>query len=292
MVRQLLFVLLVINLYSCKKAEINQPSYIDVSSCLFTSTSVQGTTNQQFDNVEVYANNKPLGIWPVPSKIPIDADGTVEIKMLPVVKINGQSGLKVTYPFVKFYIKNIDLTRGVTTPFIPNFEYYPGTTFKWIEDFENNGTIFSNTISTIYADTSYSIINSGGSPNADVFEGNKTMILGMSASKPRVETSTASSLPFALSSSGTVNEVYIEFNYKADQAFTFGVIGNSSNYREVGGASATDGQWKKMYVFLTEVINTQPTYTNYKIFFHANKDANLSNPRILIDNVKVLSQLP
>ena len=47
-------------------------------------------------------------------------------------------------------------------------------------------------------------------------------------------------------------------------------------------------EWNKIYIQLTNVVSTQPTYTGYQVFIKATKEVN--NPAIYIDNIKLIAK--
>jgi hypothetical protein len=279
------FLLTVFSLFflfsGCKKLDTKTdiPSYIKVDSFSVNYTTSYsnggpGTKNHNFTDVQVSANGKSLGTFPIPSNIPVLDEGDASIIMSPVIKTNGVSSLRTDYPFMKSFTTSAKLVRGQQSTVTPTFDYLSSINFRWTENFEGAG--FS-IVGVGAADTSFRRSLS------DKFEGNAGLEIKLYNGK--TDCRVKSSLSFFLPSNST--DVYLELNYKANQAFEVGLIGsNASDIRSAGGVNATSS-WKKMYIFLTPVINANPV-SSYTVFFYVKNEG--GTPQINIDNIKLISR--
>ena len=280
------FLVVTIVFLGCTKLDpkIDAPSYIEINdyNVAYTSTynnGGPGTTHQKFTDVLVFANNQTLGFYPIPCKIPVLGEGPTNIMIKPVIKTNGVSSVRGDYPFMRFYTANPDLQRGQTTKLTPVFDYYSSIVFRWTEDFEGNGI---SIIGNAAYDTSFKRVS------YEKYEGNYALELALNNN---INCTLKSSSSFLLPATGT--DIFLELNYKADQGFEVGVIGNSPGQapemRAVGGVNAS-ASWNKIYMYLTTAVSTPPLYQTYSVYFFASKDNNLSNPKIYIDNIKLISK--
>ena len=82
------------------------------------------------------------------------------------------------------------------------------------------------------------------------------------------------------------NTIYLELNYKCNQTFVVGVIGD--DFDERGAITVnSSAEWNKIYIQLTGIVSAQPLHLGYKVFIKATKEVNI--PEIYIDNIKLIS---
>ncbi len=281
MQRRLQYLILLCNLLffiSCKKDKLKSPeSSFLVTNPVSLSTNffTQGTNSQKITDIWYYVNGQFKGVFPVGNVMPIVASGSAEITLFAGIKNNGISATRIPYPFYNSITFNQVCEPGKTYTISPVFQYNSGTFFYYHEEFESTGCYFTSAGDSDFVWTSDPLKTFGGT--------GKSIFMSMSDSKPtaRMLQSTAYFLP----SGGAT--VYLELNYKCNQPFTIGVIGGGSDERTALTVN-TSNEWNKIYVQLTSVISTQPTYPDYKVFIHANKQ--VASPEIYIDNVKLIYQ--
>lgn len=284
-VKKLLILFLLLFTYfffGCTKLDpkIEVPSYIEINNYNVAYTTTYnnggpGTTHQKFNDVLVYANNQPLGFYPIPCKIPVLSDGPTNIMIKPVIKTNGVSSVKTDYPLMRFYSVSPDLKRGEKTEITPVFDYYSGVVFRWTENFENNGI---SIVGNSPGDTCFKKVAS------EKFEGNYALQIALNSN---FDCTLKSSTGYYLPASST--DIFLELNYKADQSFEVGVIGGTNDMRSIGGVNASSG-WNKIYMYLTPAVSQPPFYPSYSVYFYVQKNNDLINPKIYIDNIKLISK--
>jgi hypothetical protein len=235
-----------------------------------------GTTHHNFTDIDVSVNGTNIGIFPIPAKIPIQNAGSNRISIKPVIKVNGVATVRADYAPIQLVDTVLTLEAGKATTFIPKFDYYPtGVTFYWVEDFEFAG-------SSLVGDNAIVL------QSAEKFEGNRAVKIELQNGQTNCTAFSSTLLPLP----NTSEMLYMEVNYKCNQKFTVGLTNSShSDIREVGGANASD-EWKKIYFFLTPAASNLPTYPAYYVYFNFHNDGTVQNdnPRLFIDNIKVLSQ--
>ena len=284
--RKLLLLILPLQLFffGCKKINPEEeiPSYIYIPYCKFTSDSLnQGTNLQDFSDVWVFKNNDFLGCYPVGSKIPILAEGNTIIKMRAGIKNVGIESLRSIYPMVQFYETNVNLKRGEVQTIVPDFLYFTGISFLRLESFSNPGTILAPTLST---DTFLSVY-SGSGPESIPGQGNCGFIY-LDNVYQFFEAISGSAIPYQLPS----RLCYLEMHYKSNTDLNISVSNGSTDIRLCARLFATEGNWKKIYIPLTENLNLAPTLLNFYLVLRASRTGSGPDPRIYIDNIKIIRQ--
>jgi hypothetical protein len=276
---------LIVLFLGCNKPDprIDAPSYLEIDNYqVLTDSSTQGTNNQNFTDVLILYSGQSLGYFPIPSKIPIPANGDKYLIIRPTIKVNGVSALRIDYPLFKGCDTTVSLTRGAIKKFTPVFKYYPTINFRFLEDF-NATTTKMKPVNA--ADTFCFSIDT-----VQHLDG-KHMSMKLDAAHPTFTVQSANAFPIPSTTA------YLEINYKSNVAFEVGLIGancqgcsfTSNDYRAAGGGNATQG-WKKLYVDLTSLVRTPPTYQLYYLYFYAIYSSTVQTTEIYIDNIKVISQ--
>lgn len=274
-------------LFSCSKDSLKSPAasfMVFNSPGLNITSSSQGANSLKVTDVWYYVDEQFQGCYPIGGIVPIVASGSANIKLFGGIRNNGIGATRQQYYFFKPISFSQTVEAGKTYTYNPVFEYISGAQFPVIDDFEGNGTgtsgiLFQNANNP--GDSAYVLITN---PSLVYGGTGKSLFLGMSDAKPTamVVTTLAKQMPL----SGA--RIYMELNYKCNQEITVGVAAGSEQ-RNAIVLNATDN-WNKIYIDLTTVVNTIPTYSYYKFYISAIKNANVANPAIYIDNVKVVTE--
>ena len=85
--------------------------------------------------------------------------------------------------------------------------------------------------------------------------------------------------------------VFLELNYKTNTPFVVGMIGQF----QTGGTELVrtliinaNNEWNKIYINLTATANYTVNVQSFKVFFEANKLDSIAEPKVFIDNIKLL----
>ena len=104
----LLFPVLLI-LSSCVKNN-PQPVWLEINERTLQSnpnaTDEQGEMTHNFSDVWVYVDNKVIGVFELPCKIPVLVSGAAKVQLYPTVRNNGIASTKKLYPFVEAFVDN------------------------------------------------------------------------------------------------------------------------------------------------------------------------------------------
>ena len=278
MIKKLFAFLAVLFLFwGCSKTHVQVPSYIEIDN-YFTKVakdSSQGTNNQNFTDVLVYANGTTYGTYPIGSKIPVLTSGPTNFIVRGVVRMNGVDILRSDYEVMKGCDTVINVNPGQITKIIPVFEYFSATQFRWMDDFELNTTIFGGLVSSY--GTHYTATANTYTPGFGGY-GACLALKPTSDSVASVQTKKTISLP-----SGGVG-VYMELNYLTNTDIHVLINGTDG-----GIVKAAPGQgWKKIYLTLTEEVSSLQA-GNYTIAFQAFYDPAQGPNLALIDNIKIVT---
>jgi hypothetical protein len=267
---------------SCKKEKLKSPkaSFLVVDHVSVKTILNQGTGSHKITDIWYYVDGQFKGVFPIGSVMPIVATDNAKIMMFAGIKNNGISSTRVPYPFYNSVVITQTLQAGKTYTISPEFEYSSGATFYYAQpqDFDTSFSQFQSTGDSSYVritDPTKTFGGTGGS-----------IFMSMSDAKPTSKM--VQSTPYYLPSGGSV--IYLELNYKCNQAVTAGVIGGGFDEREAITLSDTKGEWNKIYIQLTSIVSTPPIYPldGYQVFIKAVKKVN--TPEIYIDNIKLISE--
>ena len=132
----LFFTIFILTLSSCVKNNPD-PSWLEVNEwTLLQNTNSQyptGELTHNFTDAWVLVDDKIIGVFEVPFKIPILRSGKVNIKIIPAIRNNGIAATKKIYPFVERYEINTELVQNQTLVLNPTTQYVNVTKF-WLED--------------------------------------------------------------------------------------------------------------------------------------------------------------
>ena len=278
-----LFILsLTIGFGSCKLVDPAEdiPAYIRIDSVgLTTQPGVHGSNSHKISDAWVYVNDQLIGAFELPATIPVLHSGDVEVTIRAGIKMNGISATRLRYPFYNFYSVNVNLTPGQVTHVSPTVQYFSGITpFALIEDFENAGIAFTD---TLMSDTTIVLVTA---PLA--FEGNKSAAVYLDVTHTNFLALTAGN--FTPPTNGS--PVFVEMNYKCNNRFSVGIRGGSSgvnDYRETIQINPSEN-WNKIYINVTSEVSRAPFYPNYKLYFAMVKEGGVANPQLFIDNIKFI----
>jgi hypothetical protein len=277
----IVFIGLFINFFllvSCKKYTSSEGAFfIKPASVSVSTTSVQGTGNHKITDLWLYVNGKFQGAYPTGNLMPvISKNEKVKINIIAGIKNNGISGTRLGWAFYDFITIDTLVENGKTIERSLTFKYNDNAKFVWMENFDQQGfsLVKSNSNPT---DTTWKFANSN-----DCFEG-KCAEIGLTGNAlvAQVESSTAFALP-----SGN-NNVYLELNYKCNQGFEVGVLAGVIQKSSVFITPSEN--WNKIYIQLADAINRSPNSSNHKIYFKMVKTDDNPNPKMFIDNIKLLS---
>ena len=280
-----LFLLFIFGLSACQ--EDLTPSWIEINTFDFTTNvTVEGEPTHDITDAWIYIDNKSLGVWEIPFRMPVLDEGEHEVKIFAGIKLNGISDTRTDYDFYTEYTETVTLTKNETTTIKPHFGYKGAVNFKAKEDFEDTGTILNpnNDLDT----TKIKIINKNDFPDI-VKYGNNCAKISLSEidTMIKVYTNLDIGIPFG--------KVFLELDYLTDNSFTIGIIDETSTksndagaYAGVNATNPDNFVWKKIYFDITEQVHRNIEATKFEFYILALLDQTNTQANIYIDNIKIL----
>lgn len=263
-------------LASCKKGRTaDETFFIQPGQVKVIPAVKQGTGSHKITELWMYVNGKFQGAYPAGSLLPIISKGQpVKINILAGIRNNGISDTRIFWSFYNVFELDTFVEAGKTVPRDINFTYNPFTVFAWNEDFESNAgyTLRKSPVSSV----SFRIADP-----AESFE-SRSISLSLSGDSiiGQIESTSSFTLP-----TGSSN-VYLELNYKGNEDFTVGLIGDNDLFKPALNVSA-QANWNKIYIQLSSAVSEAPVSSKYKVAFRLLKRGDL-NPKIFLDNIKLV----
>jgi hypothetical protein len=263
------------------------PSYIHLKEMVVEENPnvFHGSVQQRITNAQVYVNNEYLGVFPLPSTLPVLAEGTAELIVDPMIQLNGSRTTLGIYPFFERFTAEVDLVRAEVDTVQPTTIYKDGVLFELIEDFETGAQKFSDELDG-NENTKVEVTT------IDVFEGAFSGVIQLDADNPVVEVGTDLSDLFDLASA---QGIFLEVHYKTDVNILFGLIGHDPFTQPISryeyGLFPND-TWNKVYFNLTDLVRSSG-FEGYQLSLIGalpleNGSFTLEEGKIYLDNVKLL----
>jgi hypothetical protein len=260
------------------------PTYISIDTIqVATDYSLQGSKSSKVADAWIYVDNKLMGVFELPCKMPYLEDGAKNglpsgqhvVKIGAGIKPNGISATRIQYPYYDFFLDTITVLEGQELYLKPEVRYSSFAKFAFIEDFESAGFNL--------------VAHTGSSPivlSNEAFEGSKSSLITLDNTHSKMDVVSSNSLDLSAAKS-----VFLELDYKTDVEFKVGLEGSyfvGAPQRLVSlTINPTNGKWNKIYVNLVDGIN-QLQANSYYLFFTADKSSTASTQTILFDNIKVV----
>jgi hypothetical protein len=269
----------------CSKPSADEiPAYIAIDTASVKPTSLQGTASQKVFDTWVYADNELIGAFELPARFPILKTGASQLTVFAGIKMNGINETRVPYPFYQKIQRNVTLEpEKITELGHLKFTYVDGTKFAWLEDFEHaNHTLDSTARSQIdlvrtkMPELAAAFPNEGNEYAAKIIIPSDTLIFECTSHDA-----------FKLPTDGS--SVFLELNYKSNNAFTVGLMVNGilALQHAVLGINPSS-TWNKIYINLTPTLSANTDASSFKVFFWAKKTTKDAQAEICIDNIKLL----
>ncbi|MBP9068286.1 MAG: hypothetical protein KBG47_02180 [Bacteroidia bacterium] len=278
MVRNILFFFIFILIFSCKKTfkPATDAFFVNTEKVTVITQPGQGYGSHNITDLWLYTNGDFKGAYPIGAKMPVMIeDGKSVINVFAGIKNNGISETRINWLFYEPIKLDTVVASGQNIVRNFAFKYRTSVVFPWVEGFELPG--FSLIRSSI-SDTTYKLHTN----DEHVFEGNKSIELGLSGSAltAQLETATTHSLPLSTSN------VYLEIDYKSNTDFIIGTSTNGVFYESI--TITPKENWHKIYVHIAESVNMDKTTSMKKIIIKIKRNQNISEQKVYIDNLKLV----
>lgn len=287
---------------SCKKTDLT-PAYIEVNpedfeNCIdvsrfnethsqnFDQEQLAALTRHKFTHVNVYVDNKNLGCWELPCKVPVldvSSADTSTLILIPAFPLTGMGNTIMGYPFLNICRQKVVLKKNASYAVAqnpPKFEYSEYTRFPYFETFSNS--------------TSFTASYPNRSPLTLLpvaVEGKNVGEIVMSDST--YQNFDITSTPFAapVGSYRVMLEVRYKSDCNVDISAKLSTGQNPNTAHSVGGFFASPNEWKTIHFDLTNTINGYHNAAGYVtelslVLSGAGKKGTVS--RVYIDDIKVV----
>ncbi len=266
--------------FSCEDDIDLTPTYIEIKEFTLKTQSDEGTESHSITDAWIYINDNAQGVYELPAKFPLLAEGSHKLTLRAGIKSNGISATRIYYPFFAPLQYNYEFVRDSVYVIKPTVTYHPNVVFKWLEDFEDGG------ISLERSSKSEADIIKTSAPDK-VYEGNYAAKAVLDSNKTFFECQTIDA--YQLPKAGA--PVFLELNYKNNAEVHVGIYAYTPGQvvqRSVLVLNPTE-QWRKIYVNLTNAVSENINATEYRIFFGMIRDEDDSEIRkAFFDNIKLL----
>lgn len=277
------WLLLMMLMASCAKGD-KVPAYLEIPGFSLSTTTEQGLATSRITEAWVSVDESFIGVWELPARVPVLAEGAHRIDVVPGVKRNGLFDDRLQYPFYTTSTSTAMLTKEGTTTLSPAIVYRDNTNI-WLEGFEDT---FVRLNTTDASDTTLLRISPAEEPGLLFLQNTPCGAFRLDAAHPYVKA--YSDEDFEVSG----GPVFLELDYRNDLLFTVGAIVN------VEGTETTvplvllvptrrsDGSmpWNKVYIDLSSVFNAGVTQRD--IFFEASLPSGSTSAEIYLDNIKLV----
>lgn len=282
----ILLIVLLIWLTACEKysSDTRIPAFIRIEEFkLETNPSTQGSNSHKIVDVWVFANDQTIGVFELPTTVPVLLQGNGKLRLEAGIKLNGIKTTRVNNPFYQpVIIEPFLFIPDTVVTVVPNTTYRPQTVFVWIEDFESEVI----TLDTTRLTSKTTIYRTNPSL---AFEGEASGIISLNKQKNIFEI--ASFEAFQLPTNGS--PVFLELNYKNDFNFTVGLFSQTTTQvikKEIIYL-LPQKDWNKIYINFTDKLLESQNARDFKVFFRTALPDNVDTATIFLDNIKLIYRL-
>lgn len=281
-----LSIIIIYTFITCSKIDKSEqrPAFLKIDNIEFnTNYSQQGSNSSKISDAWVYIDNKLIGIFDLPTTVPITKIGNREIKIISGIKKNGISVDRKKYPFYTEYIIHKNLKADSTYKIEPKVTYKENL-YIWVEDFEDP----SFKLSPYKSDTTMKRITT---PANELFEGGAG-IIALNSNQYQCEMRTNepnfNNMPTNLST-----PAYLELDYSCNNKVEVGILArNSAN--EIYERSplitlnSTNNKWNKTYLYLPDASNFFSGSKEFEVYFKVVNSNAYNDIKVYLDNIKVI----
>ncbi|MFT4660276.1 MAG: hypothetical protein ACI8XB_000537 [Patiriisocius sp.] len=280
-------IFLLLALTSCNTINKDEeiPSFIKIESTDIIPDFLLGSSHHNITDVWVSVDGSFIGVFEVPTTIPVFSQGDSEIQIRAGIQNNGMSTERITYPITKNFVTTVNLVPSEVVMVEPEFAYFDDLELhESSEDFGGLGYLIT--------------VDSGELAQEDDISLDSSPLMDIKVAKLTTSPDDGFEISITSQEIQTTQEgpTMLEFNYKADQTFVVGIkyiiggdlvepilIGMTTSENEAGTL-----EWRKIYIDLAAQMNFLHSQgvNSYRYYF-ATETSTLS-PQISLDNIKII----
>jgi hypothetical protein len=255
------------------------PSYLIINDVSVFTTQNQGAPTHKISDVWVYADNQLVGVFEVPTRIPLLVNGdTTLFKIFPGIRNNGEKSRSFIYHLLDAHDFELALAPGeeVEKSFV--FTYSEDVIFDFIEGFESDDHLFT--------------LNLDNNDETNIVSTDESSASGLRSGKISLddtnnEIAVASIFKYQRAQNAGIDS-YLEMDYKCDMPFFVGVIYVQEGQEVTQPLLVVNPKedWNKIYIDFTQVL-TSPVLETYRIYFTTDVEPlSQTNGEVFLDNLK------
>ena len=281
MLKNYYLLLSILFLGSCSLTDNDQPipSYLVVNEVDVTTSLEQGSPTHNIKDIWVFADNELIGVFPLPTKVPIIVDSeTTVITVYPGIRNNGETARSFIYQLMDPHEFTLSLAPGEEVERSFTFSYKSSAIFDFVEGFESPGHIFTLDLDE-NEDTNITVTDECA------IAGERSGKITLDESNPLIQVATIFNYDRADNSG---RDSYLEMDYKCNVPFFVGVIYVQEGQEVTQPLLVINPKedWNKIYVDFTQIL-TSPVLETYRVFFTTDLDPlNAESGEIYLDNLK------
>lgn len=275
--------LLPIALTACSKGE-KVPAYLEVASVTLTTTPEQGASTSKITDAWISVDGTLIGVWELPARLPVLAEGDHTITVAPAIKRNGMFDDRLRYPFYTSWSGSASLAREGTATVAPSVTYIEQTEF-WIEDMQDPFSRF-----TVTEDSDTTLLRFTPADDPDVLFVDNTPCSGFRLDSDHRRIRIHTDEDFEAYGGPT----FLELDHRNDVVITIGVLYSYSgtSYAEpwvtITPTLKDNGSmpWSKIHIDLSTPFNA--VIAERDIYIEAILPDGQSTGQVYFDNFKFL----
>jgi len=254
------------------------PSYIYIDTIeLKINNAALGENTSKITDAWVYHKNNLIGVYELPSRIPVLGSDSSDILIAAGIKNNGKLNTRIAYPFYKIFSKKVFLNEAKIETLDVDVDYFDQSSLNLflMEDFE-----FGNSLEKYSGDTSLIKISGEGA-----LHNTNSGYIFMDTVYNEFEI--ISSDHFELPNAGST--LFLEMDYKCSNNFTIGLLVDNDIYFEKRFklTLVDKDDWNKIYINLSNMIYGNQN-NKYHLLIGGILDNNKDYGEIYIDNLKLI----
>jgi hypothetical protein len=265
---------------------IDVSNYNEMHNENYDQEHLDALKRHKFTHVTVYVNNKNLGCWELPCKVPVlgvNSTDTSTLVLLPAFPMTGMANTIWGYPFLNICRQKVVLQKGTTYEADQNPPKYIYSEYTRIPFFHT----FSNSTPFTPSDTSRSKLNL--LPTA--YDGKNVGALTMSDSTGLSFDILSSSFAVPVGHARVILEITYKTDCDVDVAMKMSTASNPHMAYSLGGFYASPNEWKTIHFDMSTMIQnyyaSSGSVTDATLVLSgAGEKGKVSN--VYIDDIKVL----
>ena len=271
---------------ACKKSE-EVPAYVVIPSVTVDATVEQGGGTSKITDVWVSVNDRSLGIWELPARVPVLANGSNRINIAAAIKQNGAFDDRLRYPFYRSYDAQVDLAPETSVSLAPVVTYTEPLSF-WLESFNEGSNQFNIPEES---DTTLLLYTAASDPDI-ILDGSSCGGFVLTPERPGMSMYTNENF------TPTTGPAFLELDYSTDIEITIGFryVQSGSLRGEpwlilVPTASEGGLRWNKVYIDVSNFMNTAGI-SERNFYLAAALPGGRNSAHVYLDNFKLVKNAP